>query len=103
MTLRLVCEVMVINGPDIGIGHSSPSHPQVREFFVGCDVKLGVGEQEESLNEGVHNGEERIANMKVGHVTVEEVVRMGGYLAGDIRWKVGFVTRCRSDPTCSVP
>ena len=103
MALRLICEVMVMNCPHTGICYSSPSHSQVRGFFVGCDVKLGVGEEEELLNEGVHNGEERIANVKGGHVAVEEVVRRGEKVDRDIRWTVAFLTRCRSDPTCSVP
>ena len=103
MALRLQCGVKVITGPHIGIGHSSLLLSQIRGLFVGRDVKSGVGEEEESLYEGVHNGEERTGNVKGGHVAVEEVVRMWGKFDGDIRWKVGFVTRCRSDPSCSVP
>ena len=103
MALRLQCELMVIAGPHVGIGHSSLLLSQIRVFFVGCYVKFGVEEEEESLNEGVHNREERTGNVKGGHVAVEEEVRVGGKFDGDIRWKVGFVTRCRSDPTYSIP
>lgn len=38
--------------------------------------QLVVGEEEELLNEGVHNREERMENVKGGHVAVEEVIRM---------------------------
>ena len=53
MALHVELEVTVIVGPHIGIGHSKLPRLQLRGFFVGCDVKLGVGEEEESLNEGI--------------------------------------------------
>ena len=39
--------------------------------------QLVVGEEDESLNEGVHNRKKGMENVKGEHVAVDEVIRMG--------------------------
>ena len=39
--------------------------------------QLVVGEEDESLNEGVHNRKKVMENVKGEHVAVDEVIRMG--------------------------